>query len=508
MSDEARETRSEQGSISQLATTRELGSPGNTFREGAKFELGAPRLPFDGLPLPWSYGDDRITAMVRSPDSLYLYWEITDDGIADARKRLGAGHAAAHGWCNLRVYDTTGHDFDGTNANDYFDVRVERTDRDYFLNLDRPTASFQVEIGIKSEEGFFQAIARSGRADFPRKGPSGNHALEWMTVTSEGAPPAARPFVSRYAGPPPGSGRAQAEASGGTAPAASNGVGGPLESRTFTWTHPSHVEVRWEGPWISQAWRTEWRLRWIGARDAQSASPIETAQWVVGPFPLELLAGQQAGRLDVRFLGDGQVVLENYASGIEVFGPWEVRIQSFETGSERRTLGSWRVHWVRVEPAKVERWWAVFERARLSAWAGMRSTGGASESRAIAWAGASEVWRMGASERWSAGASEWMAMGGSEVARAGASELLFGGASALLFAGASAMAWGGASELAWGGASEARYGGASEARFGGASELTSGTSGTSRTSGGGAASGANQAYTEWLEKLAQTTEAR
>src|ERR1700729_236056 len=102
---------------------RELGAPDNTRVEEAKFQLGRPPARFDGLELPWAYGDNRITAMVRSPDSLYLYWEITDEGIADARGRLGAG--GPDGWCNLRVYDTTGREFDGINANDYFDVRIE-----------------------------------------------------------------------------------------------------------------------------------------------------------------------------------------------------------------------------------------------------------------------------------------------------------------------------------------------------------------------------------------------
>ena len=473
-----------EGSISQ-PPLRELGSLGNTVVEDSKFQLGRAPVAFDGLELPWSYGDDRIVAMVRSPDSLYLYWEITDEAIQQARGRLGP--AGEHGWCNLRVYDTSGRDFDGTNANDYFDVRVERGDREYFFNLHRPTAAFHVEIGIKTHEGYFQAIARSGRADFPRKGPSPNHSLEWMTVTSDDAPPAARPYTSRYTGPPPGSGGAyfDGRASEGHAPApgAPGGGGAYSETRTFTWSHPASAEVRWEGPWIEGGWRTEWRLRWVGGRAGESTLPIENAQWVVGPFPLAML---DAGRLEVRFVGDNRVVLENHASGLEVFGPWEVRIQSFPTGGERRTLGSWRVHWVRVEPAKVERWWAAFERARLNAWTAARTIGGASESRALAWGGASEMWRMGASERWSLGASEWLAMGGSEVARVGASELLYGGASALLYGGASGMAWGGGSELAWGGASEMLYAGASERTWGGASE---------------ALGGASEAYAAWMHQL-------
>ena len=503
MSEDAGEKWSEQGSISQ-PPVGELGSLGNRVVEDAKFQLGSPPVPFDGLPLPWSYGDNRITAMVRSPDSLYLYWEITDEGIADARRRLGP--AGNDGWCNLRVYDTTGREFDGVNANDYFDVTIQRGDREYFLNLHRPTASFHVEVGIKSTEGYFQAIARSGRADFPRKGPSPSHALEWMTVTSDDNHPTSGGYASKYSGPPPGSGPPYVESRGDGGGA----IGQPKgEVRTFTWAHPARAEVRWEGPWISGGWRTEWRLRWVGGREVKDLTgghatfPIENAQWVAGPFAINGLDAHHAGRFEVRFLGDGQVVLE-HASGLEVFGPWEVRIQSFETGAERRTLGAWKVHWIRVEPTRVERWWSAFERARVSAWAEARAMVGASDARAVAWGGASEMWRMGASELWAGGASEWMAMGASEVARVGASELLYGGASALLYGGASAMVWGGASEYAWGGASEWMHLGASER--GGASEWIHG--GASEHAHLGASESLYPAASEWLASQKRQAEVR
>jgi hypothetical protein len=500
MVDQVRAERADDGDEGTLdgATMGELGAAFNTVVEESKFQLGRPPVRFDGLELPWAYGDNRITAMVRSPDSLYLYWEITDEGIAGARGRLGP--AGADGWCNLRFYDTTGRDFDGINANDYFDIRIERTDREYFLQLHRSGASFHVEVGIKSYEGYFQPIARSGRADFPRKSPSPNHSLEWMTVTSEDHHPAARPYVSRYTGPPPWSGPPPARDTRPPPPHAI--VGGHAgESRTFTWVHPAFTEVRWEGPWVFGEWKTEWRLRWIGERTGTSVLPIEKAQWVAGPFPIELLDPYRAGRLEIRLLGDDQVIFEEHMSGLEVFGPWEVRIQSFETGSERRQLGAWRVHWARVEPAKVERWWAAFERVRVNAWQRMRVVaGGASESLAVVEAGASERWRMGASERWSIGASEGFAMGASEVARASASEWLYGGASALLYGGASGMGWGGASERVWGGASEWLYGGES-----GGSPGASGWSpgGASEHVVGSLALGASEAYADWVAKTAK-----
>ena len=235
----------------------------DTRVEQAKFETGGAPPSIDEGELPWTYGDDRITAMARDPESAYVYWEITDEGIASARSRLGA--AGAHGWCNLRVYDTTGRDFDGVNAHDYFDIGIDRRDREYFLMIRRPGSSLHVEVGIMTHEGYFQPIARSGRVDFPRSGPSPNTQLDWMTVTSEGGPPCIAPYRSRYGGPEPqlpgreGAGyvdvwHAAYAPSPEIAPPPAV-IDHPSGSAHHVVTHHAHIE-RW---WSLDEWRAEWR---------------------------------------------------------------------------------------------------------------------------------------------------------------------------------------------------------------------------------------------------------
>jgi hypothetical protein len=196
-----------------------------------------------------------------------------------------------------------------------------------------------------------------------------------------------------------------------------------------------HVDVRWEGPWIFDEWRSEWRLRWLDARGGKSVIPLDQAHWRVGPFPVHILDPE---RLEIRLIGDGPVLLEEAMSGLEVFGPWQVVIRSVPTDPARRVLSTWKVHWVRVEPGHVERWWTSLERRRVGAWTRTTITGGASEARALVEGGASELWRIGASERSAIGASEWLAFGASETLATGASEWVFGGASALLYGMSSA----------------------------------------------------------------------
>jgi hypothetical protein len=439
---------------------------------GSQADPGVAPTRLESSELPWGYGENRITAIVRDPDSAYLYWEITDGGIADARARLGP--AGADGWCNLRVYDTTGRDFDGTNANDYFDIRVDRSDREYFLMIRRPTSTMHVEIGIKTGEGYFQPIARTGRADFPRSGPSADTSLEWLTVTSDYAPPAASPFRSRYRGPEPrlppreGAGyvdvwRAAFAPSDAAQAAHPQGPWSGATPRRFE--RSAHIE-RW---WHLGEWRAEWRggLRFTVTEG--SVEGFERTTWHEGPFPLALLDPE---RVAYELLGEVPAILRAQGTRLTVYGPWRVVIRSFEREPQRRVLGTWSMHWVVATTPMIERWGFTLERIRLAGFEREHVVLGASEQHALLERGASEIWRLGASERLWMGASEQGVGGASETLMLGASQFGFAGASALVYAGASermgaserwrasmgASEWVGGS--AWAGASE--HPGASE----------------------------------------------
>ena len=136
-----------------------------------KYDLGPQDIVPMPTDIPWGYGYDRITAMAVDPMRLYVYWEATDNAIAAARAGLGA--AGERAWLNVRVYDITGRLFDGTNAHSYFDHRVERHERQWFFGIDKPTSVACAEVGLRSEEGYFVKIARSGRVEFPRNEPVG-----------------------------------------------------------------------------------------------------------------------------------------------------------------------------------------------------------------------------------------------------------------------------------------------------------------------------------------------
>jgi hypothetical protein len=432
-----------------------------THGSQTKYELGGTDAPIDAGDLPWAYGEDRITAVVRDPDSAYVYWEITNEGIASARARLGP--EGQHGWCNLRVYDTTGREFDGTNANDYFDIRVDRNDREYYVMIRRPSSAMHVEIGVKTREGFFQPVARSGRAEFPRNAPSQNTSLEWMNVTSRDAPPCVAPYRSRYRGPEP---RLPIREGGGyvdvwrAAYAPSMPADGTPVREHASWSTTTHKTVerhahieRW---WRLDEWRSEWR------------AGLRFYRW-------EHFDPQ---RVVVELLGESPFFMALEGGEMVAYGPWRVTIKGFESEPGRRVLSTWAVRWVRATTPMIERWEHFVEREILSGYEREHLVLGASEQQRLLERGASELLRIGGSERLWMGASEWQAAGASETLWLGASETAYGGASAFLWRGGSE--WLGASErmgaserfgesLLWLGGSEQALG---ASRIGGGSEQT------------------------------------
>ncbi len=424
-------------------------------REGAKAEPAET--------IPWSYGYDRVTGMAVDPNRLFVYWEVTDDAIEKARVALGRGGPGA--WLNLRVYDTTDRIFDGTNAHAYFDHRIERGDRHWFFHVGKPSSTAFVDIGLKSEEGYFVKIVRSGRVEFPRFEPSSWGEPEWLSVRSMLGPieHAGRgPHVRRQApGVAPGAGHAGAPGEGQRRHVALL----PWEE-AFTVGEGGRQEIlEWEEH------HTDGTIEYH--RESTWESPVMVSAWEAGPFSFPVSAPEPV-RED--FTGPSRVFRVGGRVHV-VHGPWQVVIRGVGAHHGRQVVARWEIYrsWLAEEKAEgsggmievklpgsserlfigaSERRWRYASEARL---------GGASE---IFYLGASEYRARGASERLFVGASQYQARGASERRLAGQSEIRMRGASERWLGGASERL--GASERRLGGASD-RIGG-SENRLGGASE--------------------------------------
>lgn len=399
-------------------------APGDVPDAAHKFDLGRG-LEARVLPdhIPWGYGQDRVTAMVVDPDHLFVYWEVTDAAIERARPQLGA--AGTEAWLCLRIYDVTQRIFDGTNAHSYFDHRIAREDRQWFFAVGKPTSTACVEVGLKSNEGFFVRIARSGRADFPRREPVPPSTPEWLSV---------RTAVGEVGDPVTGAAPAP------SMPAPWEPHGDAEVSPEERFTPGEAFERHWE-------WREVFHSEWFeDGRVLFWRGPALRTTWAAGPFvhPVESPA-----YVEERWTTDRIQLLHEDGRTRVVYGPWHVIIRGLGAFTERRVVATWelRCAWDAAEGVGItggELVPAGERRVRI----------GASEERLI---GASELVLRGASELWLRGASELRLAGASESLHAGASERRFAGASEWRAAGASDLLFGGASERLWAGGSELSF---------------------------------------------------
>ena len=413
--------------------------------------------------IPWSYGQNKVTALPVDPDRLFVYWEVTQAAVEQARGALGPGGKDA--WLSLRVYDVSGRIFDGSNAHGYFDQGVGQDIRQWFFQISKPTSQAIVEIGLKSHEGYFVKIARSGRLEFPRREPVAWSDPEWMTVQ-----------VST--GVVEGSGQSGWSAGGAggdsAGPPAGSAPGGPGGGRESLGDFASNAVSLDSGPGVRRRIWVGRSHRELGAFDGEESwtweeidgdtlSPeviqafswegdAEFTSWEAGPFdyPVEIPA-----LVKESYSGPARIFRTGGRTHV-VWGPWQVIIRGLGAHAEKRVISRWH-----MERAFTTRQWR-----EVTTPATAQPLGSSGMSM-----GSSERWGKAASELRLGGASERFRLGASELRLGGASERAFVGASQLLVRGSSERRFSGSSELMFKGASERRFAGASERRLGGASEL-------------------------------------
>lgn len=106
--------------------------------------------------LPEEYYENIITLMIVDPVKLFTFWEVRKDTLSMYTGEL-----------NIRVYDITGVDFDGMNANTYFDIPVNNRIGSRYIDM-TPEKEFVADIGIVSPYDIFITITRSNKISTPR----------------------------------------------------------------------------------------------------------------------------------------------------------------------------------------------------------------------------------------------------------------------------------------------------------------------------------------------------
>lgn len=125
---------------------------------------------------------DRLVVMVRDPFWLHAYWELSRRSIQRAQAALG------HDWHVsrpvLRVFEAIR---DGTtNAGKRLlrDIEVHGGVSNWYVDVQDPPKSFQLEIGYRAGERFL-SLARSNRVTTPQAGAGDAFDRNWSEVAKD-----------------------------------------------------------------------------------------------------------------------------------------------------------------------------------------------------------------------------------------------------------------------------------------------------------------------------------
>ena len=119
---------------------------------------------------PETYGIDRVVLLVRDPEWLYSYWDISGESWAKLIQR-GITNPS-NGWQRvLRLQDMTGRTLNGGGGS-FVDVELDDVAREWYFQAPVPDRVYLVEFGYRSASGEFLVLARSNLVQVPRKAPS------------------------------------------------------------------------------------------------------------------------------------------------------------------------------------------------------------------------------------------------------------------------------------------------------------------------------------------------
>ena len=134
--------------------------------------------------LPADYGDTRITILPRDPICIFAYWSISKQYFDKLKKEYGKDFLASSKLV-IRIYDITDVNFDGNNANRYFDVFVTPNSSSWYVNVGEFNRSWCADLGYLTKDGEFILIARSNTVVMPKYGVSNITDEQWALLQVE-----------------------------------------------------------------------------------------------------------------------------------------------------------------------------------------------------------------------------------------------------------------------------------------------------------------------------------
>ncbi|MDR1418500.1 MAG: DUF4912 domain-containing protein [Endomicrobium sp.] len=149
----------------------------------SKLDKHEKEISYCNSGLPKTYNDTKIAILPRDPIWIYVYWEISTHVIEEFSNKYGEPLNISS--LVLRVYDISYINFDGFNANKYFDVKVHPDSLSWHINLGEYNRSWCVDLGCFLRDGRFFTIARSNTVISPRYGVSDVTDEQWASLRVE-----------------------------------------------------------------------------------------------------------------------------------------------------------------------------------------------------------------------------------------------------------------------------------------------------------------------------------
>lgn len=131
--------------------------------------------------LPDEYGETRLVLMVRDPEWIFSYWELSNK----TRKEYGLEKGKHNKNLLIRLYDVTGINFNGKNARDFIDIEINDFTNNWYIKVPEPNQLYFAELGIIEGKGNFTQIVGSNIVKIPPKTLASVKEEIWARVSEE-----------------------------------------------------------------------------------------------------------------------------------------------------------------------------------------------------------------------------------------------------------------------------------------------------------------------------------
>jgi hypothetical protein len=185
-----RTARSTPATVRGRAATAQDAPPGaipglseeDQIRSAKYLPRDLPKHPFEEeqFLFPESYGVNRVRLLVRDPEWIFAYWDVSAETMKGLSRSLGE-RALALSRLTLRVLDPV--------SGGMSDILLPPGARWWYIRTDSARRTYRAEIGVTLPSGEFRCLAESNSVVTPRVGPSRERARRRLSYRSAGEMP-------------------------------------------------------------------------------------------------------------------------------------------------------------------------------------------------------------------------------------------------------------------------------------------------------------------------------